>query len=229
MSGRAIVIPALNEVDSIDAVVRAAIEIVDTVIVVDDGSTDGTAAAARRAGAEVISHARNLGVGAAVATGLASARDRGCDQVVQLDGDGQHDPCHVRDLFSCLDEGADLALGTRFELGFQMGWVRRVMTRLFAWIISRRIGEPVSDPTSGFRAFDQRAMAALIPIFPTHYLSDTVELLLLAAERGLVIRTVPVRMRPRRTGRPSSGPLRSVGYAMRMLWIIAKHSVPGVR
>lgn len=224
-----IVIPALNEAGAIERVVTAALNHADDVIVVDDGSTDGTGDLAQHAGAFVVRHERNLGVGTAVANGLAAARERGATVAVQLDGDGQHDATCVPALLEEIDGGANLVIGTRFESGFPMSVVRRTVTKLFAWAVSRRVGRPISDPTSGFRAFDERAMDMLIPIFPKPYLSDTVELLLIAAEHDLIVRAVPVRMFERSSGQASAGLIQSVGFAMRVVLIIARHSRLGAR
>jgi DNA-binding transcriptional LysR family regulator len=101
---------------------------------------------------------------------------------------------------------------------------RRVVTRAFGWAVSRRLGRPVSDPTSGFRAFDATAIDTLAPIFPRPYLSDTVELLLIASEHGLGVTAVPVRMVQRSSGSASVGPIKGVGFAVRMILIIVRHS-----
>jgi len=218
------VVPALNEASTIGDVVRDAHAHVDTVVVIDDGSSDATAQLAADAGAVVVSHPRRLGVGAAVATGLARARQLGATAVVQVDGDGQHDAASIPALLRELGNGADFVVGDRFEHGFEMGAARRVVTACFARLISYRLGTRISDPTSGFRAFNSRAVAALTPVFPLKYLSDTVEVLYLAADHGLRVATVPVAMTARVAGKPSAGPIRSVGYAVRMLGIVARHT-----
>jgi glycosyltransferase involved in cell wall biosynthesis len=219
------VVPALNEQDSVGDVVRGAAEHADVVVVVDDGSSDETAERARLAGATVVSHTVNRGVGAAIATGLVTARELGATIVVQVDGDGQHDTGFIPRVVECVRAGADLAVGTRFETGFDMGRARRMLLGLFARLISARIGVRVSDPTSGFRGFGTRAIAELAPVFPTKYLSDTVEVLFIAHERQLVVDTVPVRMRQRPTGSSSVGPLTGIVYTLRILGIIAAHSL----
>lgn len=218
------IVPALDEAATVASVVRAALAVVDAVVVIDDGSTDDTGSIARDAGASVVRHGRNLGVGAAISSGLTAAREAGADVVVQLDGDGQHDAGFVTALVERIDRGADLVIGTRFEMGFEMGRVRRTMLRSFAWVIERRIGVPVSDPTSGFRAFSGRAADALAPIFPHKYLSDTVEVLFLAHEAGLSVETVPVTMRQREAGTASVGPLRGTLYALRVLGVLGAHT-----
>lgn len=218
------IVPALNEEYAIGQVVKGVSEFVDVVIVVDDGSTDATAELARAAGATVVSHPRRLGVGAAVASGLAQARVLGATAVVQVDGDGQHDASFVPTLLAPLTAGADLVVGSRFEMGFAMGRVRRLVLAAFAKLISYRLGVRVNDPTSGFRAFSPHAVAVLTPIFPLKYLSDTVEVLYLAADNDLDVTTVPVAMSARVGGKPSAGTIQSVGYALRMMRIVVSHT-----
>ncbi len=219
----AAVIPAFNEQGAIDAVVRSARQHLDMVFVVDDGSIDDTGVIAEAAGATVIRHDVNRGVGAAIATGLAAAREAGATITVQFDGDGQHDGTFVQALIEQVTNGADLAIGTRFELGFPMGIVRRSVIRLIAAMVSRKVGVRISDPTSGFRAFGTMAMDELIPVFPGPYLSDTVEVLLIASEAQLEIRTVPVRMTNRDSGQASSGAVESARHAIRIVVILLRH------
>jgi glycosyltransferase involved in cell wall biosynthesis len=223
------VIPALNESASIARVVTEALEFVDHVIVVDDGSVDGTADLATAAGAVVMRHPHNRGVGSAVASGLGAACEAGAEVIVQVDGDGQHDPAWIRPLTERIQGGADFVVGTRFENGFQMGVVRRTILRGFGWMISRRIGVRITDPTSGFRAFSTRAADVLAPIFPRKYLSDTVETLFVAHELGLRIETVPVVMHHRQGGESSVGIVHGVGYTLRMAAIVVRHWLHGRR
>ena len=218
------IVPALNEAEAISGVVEAVLPYVDDVIVVNDGSSDATPELASQAGATVITHPRRLGVGAAIASGLAKAHELKATAVVQVDGDGQHDASSIPRLLAPLAGGADMVVGSRFEHGFEMGAVRRVVLGGFAKLISYRLGTRLDDPTSGFRAFSPRAVDVLTPIFPLKYLSDTVEVLYLAADNDLTIATVPVVMTDRVGGKPSAGTLQSVGYALRMMRIVASHT-----
>lgn len=218
------IVPALNEAHSIVGVVERTLRYVDEVVVVDDGSTDDTASLAETAGAVVARHPRRLGVGAAISTGLAHARSADATAVVQVDGDGQHDPSSIPSLLAVLDTGPDLVIGSRFEQGFEMGRVRRLVLHGFAWLISRRLGVAITDPTSGYRAFGPAAIEQLGPVFPLKYLSDTVEVLYLAAGLDLDVATVPVRMHARAGGKPSAGTWSSIGYALRMMGIVGRHT-----
>ena len=172
----------------------------------------------------VLHHPRRLGVGAAVASGLAHAQELGATAVVQIDGDGQHDAAFIP---SCSPRWrwAPTWLSARGS-STDSRWAASVVAVLavFARLMSYRLGTRLTDPTSGFRAFSPRAIEVLTPIFPLKYLSDTVEVLYLAADHGLRIATVPVSMNDRVGGKPSAGTVQSIGYALRMMGIVASHT-----
>lgn len=219
------IIPALNEEASVGNVVAGARRCLGAdVLVVDDGSQDRTAEVARAAGATVVSHPFNLGVGAAIRTALryAVAKDYPC--VVQLDGDGQHEAEEAAKLLGRLSQGdANVVVGSRFESGYRVSGARRLMMRVLSRVISRRLKEPITDTTSGFRAFDRKAIHYFARVYPTDYLSDTVEALLLAGDAGLGVREVAVRMRERTTGKASTNTLSALYYLVRLLLVISIH------
>jgi glycosyltransferase involved in cell wall biosynthesis len=223
--GLLVVIPALNEADSIARVVQSAIEdLRATALVIDDGSSDDTVAVARDAGAVVVRHPFNLGVGAAVRTGLRYAEEWGHAPVLQVDGDGQHPPPQGKLLLDRLDDGdVDLVVGSRFAAGYDVSFLRRRAMRLLSRMVSRRLGVTITDTTSGFRAFGPRAITELHDSYPSTYLSDTVEALLIAADRSLKVAEVEVQMSAREAGRPSSGRLRSLLYLARVLLVVLLH------
>jgi glycosyltransferase involved in cell wall biosynthesis len=222
-----VIIPAYNEEDCIGAVVHDARVTLDAdVAVIDDGSTDGTAARARESGARVLSLPYNLGVGGAIRTGLRYAEERGYEMVVQLDGDGQHDAAEAKQLLDELDDsGADFVVGARFAAGYEVGRGRRLAMRALSGIVSRRLGARITDTTSGFRAMGPRAIALFAHRYPVDYLSDTVEALLLAGEAGLRVGEVDVRMRLRQGGRASASSLRSLYHLGRLLFVIVVREV----
>ena len=220
-----VVIPALNEEATVAAVVRGARVLDADVLLVDDGSTDRTAEIAQAAGAFVLSHPFNLGVGAALRSGFRYAGEHGYSKVLQLDADGQHDPTFAPALLGPLDDGIDIVVGSRFAAGFDIGRLRRLCMRWLARTVSRRAGVAVTDTTSGFRAFGKRAVERFAVSYPTEYLSDTVEALLLAAAWQLEIREVPVEMRARQGGTPSTGSVKSMYHLVRLLLVIALHRV----
>lgn len=213
-----VVIPALNEEDSVAAVVRDVRASVPTAtcLVIDDGSTDATAARAAEAGAVVLTLPFNLGVGGAMRAGFRFARDQGFEVVLQVDADGQHDATVIPDLIAGL-EGADLVIGARFAgVGdYGVKGPRKWAMRVLASIISRVARTPLTDVTSGFKAAGPRAVALFAHTYPAEYLGDTIEALVIAARAGLVIRQVPVAMRPRQGGEPSHGPIRAAVYLLR--------------
>lgn len=222
--------PALNEAATIEHVIRSIREDLGAdVLVVDDGSSDETASIATSAGAMVVSHPFNLGVGAAIRSGLRVAASRGYDAAIQIDADGQHDPAAARGLLApVLADEADVVVGSRFGVGsetYRVGAARRAAMRLLSRLVSRHVGVALTDTTSGFRAFSRRAVAAFARAYPTAYLSDTVEALLLGADAGLRVAEVPVSMRPRMGGVPSAGGAVSALHLLRVFLVILLHDV----
>lgn len=225
MADLLVIVPALNEEGAIGAVVADARRaLAATVVVVDDGSTDATGETARAAGAVVLRHPFNLGVGGAVRTGLRYAVEHGYETVVQLDGDGQHDPQDASALLSRLDQGdVDVVVGSRFQFGYHLHRPRRMVMRLLSSIVSRRLGTRITDTTSGFRAFGRPAVEYYARHYPSDYLSDTVEALLLAADGRLRVGEVPVHMRRRATGTASTNPVSGAFHVARLLLVVAVH------
>ena len=222
-----VVIPALDEEATVGDVVRGARDhIGGHVLVIDDGSVDATVAVARAAGATVISHPFNLGVGAAVRSGLRYASEHGYTAVLQLDADGQHEPSDGRHLVERLqDDGADIVVGSRFARGYRVRGLRRLGMRMLSKVVSSRLGTPLTDTTSGYRAFGKRAVDRLAPVYPSMYLSDTVEVLLMAGDWGFRVVEEPVRMSARQGGRPSSGPALSTVSFLRLTLVILLHDI----
>jgi glycosyltransferase involved in cell wall biosynthesis len=220
-----VLIPALNEAETVGHVVKTVIdELGADVLVIDDGSSDGTAAAARAAGASVFVHPFNIGVGGAIRTGLRYASSSGHLRVLQIDADGQHPPSEAARLVARLDQGdVDLVVGSRFAAGYEVSALRRFSMRLLSRMVSRRVGVTITDTTSGFRAFGPLAVEVFAAAYPSAYLSDTVEALLIAADRGLRVAEVDVRMSPRLGGAPSSGRWRSLWHLQRIVLVVLLH------
>ena len=212
--------PALNEAGSIEAVIREirAQEPQFEVVVVDDGSTDGTAQVAAAAGAHVITLPFNVGIGGAVQTGYQYALERGFDIAIQIDGDGQHDPSEIASVLEpILDGRADLAVGTRFAKGgsYRGTRWRRLGIRIFAAIVSLLVGQRVSDTTSGFRAVNRKVLRLFAADYPYDY--PEVESIVLLSRHGLRMLEVPVQMRIRETGNSSITTLRAAYYMIKVL------------
>ncbi len=203
-----VAIPAWNESGTVAGVVASVHEAVPeaTVVVVDDGSTDDTGARARAAGAVVLRMPFNVGVGGAMRAAFLYALYNDFDVVVQVDADGQHDPTQIPELLAGLDH-ASVAIGARFagkgdyDVSGPRKWAMTVLSRS----LSRVTGSTLTDTTSGFRASDRRAIALFAQHYPSEYLGDTVESLVIASRSGLKVTQVPVMMRERQGGRPSQG------------------------
>lgn len=222
-----VLVPALNEEATVaDVVAGARARLHCDVLVINDGSSDSTTDAALAAGAMVIEHPFNLGVGAAIRTGLRVAASQRRPYVLQLDADGQHEPAEAQRLLDRVQSGdADLVVGSRFQAGYRVSKVRGAMMSALSRVVSKRVGVEVDDTTSGFRAFGPEAIALFARYYPTIYLSDTVEALLLASDADLRVEVVPVQMHERQGGEPSSKPLRSALQLTRLWLVILMHPV----
>lgn len=182
----AIVVPAYQAVRTVAAVVSGVRRAVPDarVYVVDDGSTDGTGAAAATAGATVIAHAQNQGKGAALATGIGRAAAEGGVYLVTLDADGQHAPDLLPRLLEPLHRGdADLVLGAR-PRGGGMPLSRRATNWLSATVASRIAGTRIPDAQTGFRAFSRRIADTLLPRITRYRSYDFEAVFLLDALRA---------------------------------------------
>ncbi|MHB9052607.1 MAG: glycosyltransferase family 2 protein [Thermoleophilia bacterium] len=214
-----IIIPAHNEADSLARVIgeiRAAVRA--DIVVVDDGSTDDTAAIALQENAELLSMPFNLGIGSTMQTGFKYARRGGYDIAVQVDGDGQHDPAELPLILEPVVNGeCDLAIGSRYlERGSYSGSAcRRAGTAIFSRILSLMTREKLTDATSGFRAINRNLIELFAHDYPRDY--PEVEVLLIVHLARYRIREVPVAMRSRGGGRSSINSFRSVYYMVKVL------------
>lgn len=232
-----VIIPAYNEEESIEGVVRdirASLPGAD-VLVVNDGSTDGTSEEARRAGAMVLDLSCNMGLGVAVQSGLIFAQERGYRFAARMDGDGQHRPTELKALLSPIERGeADMVVGSRFlkavvpprnEKGglsgpavsgeYKPNLVRRVGIGLFSGLLSILLGSRVTDPNSGLQAMNHKAIDFFAREYPPDY--PEVEVRVLAHKAGLVVREIPSTMLHRTGGVSSITSLNSSYIVLEML------------
>jgi glycosyltransferase involved in cell wall biosynthesis len=192
------------------------------VVVVDDGSVDRTAAVAAEAGVTVLSLPFNLGIGGALRTGFLYAVRNGYRRAVQFDGDGQHDADEIPALLAALDEGADMAVGSRFAgkaTSYTVGRVRARAMGVLRFTIKTLSGQQFSDTSSGFRAFNREVLEFFARTYPSEYM-ESVEALLLACAEGFRVTEVPVHMSDRAAGEPSNRQWRLVYHYLRLLIVL---------
>lgn len=196
-----VIIPAYNEEKTVGEVIRQipkrieGIEKVE-VIVVDDGSTDGTASEARKAGAKVIRHKRNMGLAVSFRDGLDAALEDGADVVVNIDADLQYNPKEIPKLIKAIMEGeADLVLTDRdvWKLP-HMPLGKKIGNKIASWIVRLLTGFPVKDAQSGFRAFSREAALNLNILSDYTYVQETI---IQAVFKKMKIVQVPCEFRAR--------------------------------
>lgn len=191
----AIVIPARNEVPTIARVVEAGRRHCPHVIVIDDASDDGTAAAAEGAGARIIRHPTRLGYGGALRSGLREALELGAHAIVTLDADGAHDPDESPALVAeHLRVGADLTLGTRFHEGAAVWFptTKRDANRLGRAIFNLVHGSALTDVASGFRVLSRKIASNSLE---NSSFAAAFELLSRALTTGLKVHEAPTSVR----------------------------------
>jgi hypothetical protein len=213
------IVPAYNEARSVGEVVDGLRALGLPVLVVNDGSSDATAAVARSCGASVLDLPSNLGVGGALRAGLRYARQQGFAGVIQCDGDGQHPPGAVRALIERGAPEVDLLIGSRFTESHQDigGFARRSAITTLSRLASRAAGVRISDSTSGLRLIRRPLLDEMAAHIPRHYLGDTFEIVIAAARSGYRIAEVPVTMEPRRHGTSTASPASAIGLTLRVL------------
>ena len=225
LDGKALaVVPAYNEESTLGRVIAG---IRDTqpefdIVVIDDGSTDGTRQIADAAGVRVLRLPFNVGIGGAVQAGFSFALENDYDYMVQVDADGQHDPGEIVTLIEAMkaDRATDVIVGSRFLKDLQyVGPVsRRAGIHLFAWLLSRLVRQKITDPTSGFRLYNRRAIALFARDYPHDY--PEVEAVLVLHFHRLRMREVAVRMFKRGGGSSSITSGKSVYYMIKVLLAI---------
>ena len=189
------------------------------ILVVDDGSSDNTAAAAAEAGATVLHLPFNLGVGGAMRAGFKYASRHNYEAAIQVDADGQHDPKDIAVVLGGLAD-ADISIGARFadKGNYTVSGPRKWAMVFLAKTISRLAGTRLTDVTSGFRAANTRGIAQYLDHYPAEYLGDTIDSLVVAIRSGCTVTQVPVEMRVRQAGTPSHNPAKAALYLGRSVF-----------
>ena len=186
-------IPAFNEENNIVHIIEKLQKKADKIIVCDDGSTDKTGEIAKKMGAIVITHERNLGYGAAIRSLFLKARELKSDMLVTLDSDGQH---RIEDLLPVtkpiIEKQADMVIGSRFLEGNQenIPKYRKVGIKIITKLANSSLEESVTDSQSGFRAYSQNILSTITPLDQGMGVSN--EILMKSSKNGFKIAEVPI-------------------------------------
>ena len=215
-----VIIPAFNEAATIADVLRRLAEEAPEcdVVVIDDGSADGTAAIVEAdGGAEVIQLPFNLGIGGAMQTGYKYALRNGYDVAVQCDADGQHPVGRIADLAKRVEDGAaDMIIGSRYvaDTSYKPPMVRRVGKSILSRLVDAIVGGGITDTTSGFRAANRKVVA----LFARHYPEDypEPEALVILHKLDLKAAEIPVEMMSRQGGRTSISAPSAIYYMIKV-------------
>ncbi|HEQ0481447.1 glycosyl transferase 2 family protein [Streptococcus pyogenes] len=227
-----IIIPAYNESSNIVNTIRTIeLDAPDfDYIIIDDCSTDNTLAICQKQGFNVISLPINLGIGGAVQTGYRYAQRCGYDVAVQVDGDGQHNPCYLEKMVEVLVQSSvNMVIGSRFitKEGFQSSFARRIGIKYFTWLIALLTGKKITDATSGLRLIDR----SLIERFANHYPDDypEPETVVDVLVSHFKVKEIPVVMNERQGGVSSISLTKSVYYMIKVTLAILVVRLKGNR
>ncbi|WP_326657407.1 glycosyltransferase family 2 protein [Streptococcus pyogenes] len=227
-----IIIPAYNESRNIVNTIRTIESDAPDFdyIIIDDCSTDNTLAICQEQGFNVISLPINLGIGGAVQTGYRYAQRCGYDVAVQVDGDGQHNPCYLEKMVEVLVQSSvNMVIGSRFitKEGFQSSFARRIGIKYFTWLIALLTGKKITDATSGLRLIDR----SLIERFANHYPDDypEPETVVDVLVSHFKVKEIPVVMNERQGGVSSISLTKSVYYMIKVTLAILVVRLKGNR
>jgi|TARA_B100000315_G_C14586881_1_gene593504 hypothetical protein len=220
-----VIIPVFNEEGSLRGAISSVVELYPhiDIVVIDDGSTDGSAEIARESGAVVLRHPYNMGYGVALQTGYKFALRHNYDTLVQMDGDGQHDPEGIRVLVEELkNDSYDIVMGSRFlnPYNYNTTFFRKVGIGIFRLLLHLLTGRHITDPTSGFQAMNRKVLELYIKdFFPCDY--PDADLIVVLAKMRMRFKEVPVKMIPNTTGKSMhSSPLNVMYYIFKMILLL---------
>ena len=211
-----VIIPAYNEEENIVRVIENLKERYGgyDYVIINDGSSDNTAGLCRKQGYELVDLPVNLGLAGAFQTGLKYAYRRGYDYAIQFDADGQHRPEYIAPMFSKIQEGYDIVIGSRFVTKKKPHSMRMLGSNLISMATRLTTGKRVKDPTSGMRMFNKKMIAEFALNLNYGPEPDTISYLL---KQGATIAEVQVEMDERIAGESYLNLSRSAMYMLRML------------
>ncbi|MBI5789510.1 MAG: glycosyltransferase family 2 protein [Candidatus Schekmanbacteria bacterium] len=217
-----ILIPAYNEAETLGLLLEKIkdLEVPVDILVINDCSLDETGLIAAQKGADVLNLPLNLGYGAALQTGYKYALRKGYDYVIQMDGDGQHDPQFIPALMAEIKKGeVDVVIGSRFLVkgSYKVPLLRRWGMVLFGTIASYCTNQKISDPTSGFQAIDREVLNFFVSdVYPVDY--PDADVLIMLVKTGFTFKEVPVIMHQHSQQHKSihSGFLKPLYYIFKM-------------
>jgi glycosyltransferase involved in cell wall biosynthesis len=223
-----VIIPAFNEEERITSVIQGIKQYLPPaeILIVDDGSWDGTRRKAEAEGVKVVSHPFNMGYGTGLQTGYKYALRKGYDWLIQMDGDGQHDPASMLALISVVQIGeADVAIGSRFLKNedhasglpsYRPPFLRRVGMRFFGRIASWLTQQRITDPTSGYQAMNRKVLEWVSgDHFPVDY--PDADVIIMLHRSGFRIKEVPVQMYLNEANKSMHSGWKPVYYIFKML------------
>lgn len=213
-----IVIPAYNEGGNLPKLLEK-IESESTgcdILIINDCSTDNTEKVATDGNFNVICLPINLGIGGAVQTGFKYALLHGYDIVIQVDGDGQHNPEYIGEMIRKINEGFNVCIGSRFidNKGYQSTIIRRLGILFYRLLLKILTGHSFTDPTSGFRAFDRKVIKYFSMIYPVDYAEP--ESIIMLFKKKMSITEIPVVMNEREKGKSSINSLNSIYFTIKV-------------
>ncbi len=221
-----IILPCYNEEQSIGSILQQlkSINVPNCELIalpVNDASIDNTLSEIKKHSNHYLDLPINLGIGGAVQSGLKYAHENNFDVAVQMDGDGQHPPLElIKIITPILNNETDVCIGSRFidKEGFQSSFMRRVGINFLSGLIKLRCGQTILDCTSGYRAFNKKAIEECVNYYPKKYPEPESALYLI--KKGIRVKEVPVLMDARDGGTSSISGFRSVYYMLKVSWAI---------
>jgi glycosyltransferase involved in cell wall biosynthesis len=211
-----VMIPAYNEEKNIGAVIEELGKCASfaDILVIDDGSRDGTGKVCRALGKETVRHKVNLGLATAIRTGMKYALDNGYSYALQFDGDGQHDPDAIENMLKeARERGNNITIGSRYIDGGGGGVLKSVGRNLITFCIRLTTGKKITDPTSGMRMYDRKVMGLFMNSIQYSPEPDTLAYVM---RHGMKVSEIPVVMRERKHGKSYLDVTESIRYMFRM-------------